>query len=225
MASHNRLQDVSFILELAMQSNIPSTVLSDVRRSLPGMIAKRTGSIVNVSSMAAKVGMPGLAVYSASKAALESLTRTWAAEFAGTGVRVNSVSPGPPAPKVEIRRGEPRFSRSSRRRCSSGSLPPRRLLRRLSSSRPRARAISPARRLPSMADGPQSDTDAINEYAAELSQSRAITKFANGIRCDVRCVNDKDVIPWSRKCRFAQMPNLALPKSPRSNIISTVAHS
>jgi NAD(P)-dependent dehydrogenase (short-subunit alcohol dehydrogenase family) len=80
--------------DLAMQSNIraPFFLTSAL---LPGMIAKGAGSIVNVSSMAAKVGMPGLAVYSASKAALESLTRTWAAEFAGSGVRVNSVSPGP----------------------------------------------------------------------------------------------------------------------------------
>lgn len=63
----------------------------------PGMIARRSGSIVNVSTMAAQVGLPGLSVYSATKAAMESLTRTWAAEFAEAGVRVNAVAPGPTA--------------------------------------------------------------------------------------------------------------------------------
>ncbi len=61
----------------------------------PAMVAKGSGSIVNVSSMAARIGMPGLSVYSATKAALEALTRTWAAEFSPAGVRVNAVAPGP----------------------------------------------------------------------------------------------------------------------------------
>ena len=61
----------------------------------PAMVARGSGSIVNVSTMAARVGMPGLSVYSATKAALESLTRTWAAEFSPAGVRVNTVAPGP----------------------------------------------------------------------------------------------------------------------------------
>ncbi|MFE6164723.1 SDR family NAD(P)-dependent oxidoreductase [Streptomyces sp. NPDC056486] len=59
------------------------------------MAAGGGGSIVNVSSTAAGLGMPGMAVYGATKAALESLTRTWAAEFAESNVRVNAVSPGP----------------------------------------------------------------------------------------------------------------------------------
>jgi NAD(P)-dependent dehydrogenase (short-subunit alcohol dehydrogenase family) len=61
----------------------------------PAMLAKGSGAIVNVSTMAARIGMPGLPVYSATKAALESLTRTWAAELSPSGVRVNTVAPGP----------------------------------------------------------------------------------------------------------------------------------
>lgn len=59
------------------------------------MLGRGSGSIVNVSTMAAGVCMPGLSVYAATKAALESLTRTWAAEFSPSGVRVNTMSPGP----------------------------------------------------------------------------------------------------------------------------------
>jgi NAD(P)-dependent dehydrogenase (short-subunit alcohol dehydrogenase family) len=62
---------------------------------VPGMLERRHGSIVNVTTMVASKGVPGAGVYSASKAAVESLTRTWAAEFGAHGVRVNSVAPGP----------------------------------------------------------------------------------------------------------------------------------
>lgn len=59
------------------------------------MVTRGHGSIVNVSTMAASIGMPGMTVYSSTKAALNSLTRTWAAEFGSSGVRVNTVAPGP----------------------------------------------------------------------------------------------------------------------------------
>jgi NAD(P)-dependent dehydrogenase (short-subunit alcohol dehydrogenase family) len=62
---------------------------------VPKMAAKGRGSIVNVSTMAARIALPGHAAYSASKAALEALTRTWAIEFGASGVRVNTVAPGP----------------------------------------------------------------------------------------------------------------------------------
>ncbi|MFD4637608.1 SDR family NAD(P)-dependent oxidoreductase [Lentzea sp. NPDC058436] len=61
----------------------------------PKMVANGGGSIINISSTAAGIGMPGLGAYGATKAALESLTRVWAAEFATGKVRVNAVSPGP----------------------------------------------------------------------------------------------------------------------------------
>ncbi|MER5303306.1 SDR family oxidoreductase [Streptomyces lasiicapitis] len=62
---------------------------------VPHMLEKGEGSIVNVTSLAAFKGFPAASAYSASKAALTSLTRTWAKEFADGGVRVNSVAPGP----------------------------------------------------------------------------------------------------------------------------------
>lgn len=62
---------------------------------VPGMLERGHGSIINVTTMVASKGVPGASAYSASKAAVESLTRTWAAEFGAGGVRVNSVAPGP----------------------------------------------------------------------------------------------------------------------------------
>ena len=61
----------------------------------PLMAARGTGAIVNVTTVVAYVGMAGMAAYGSSKAAVELLTRAWAAEFGPAGVRVNAVSPGP----------------------------------------------------------------------------------------------------------------------------------
>src|SRR2546427_5029416 len=61
----------------------------------PGMVARGKGSIVNIASMAGVIGLAGAAAYGATKAALASMTRAWAAEFSASGVRVNAVAPGP----------------------------------------------------------------------------------------------------------------------------------
>lgn len=61
----------------------------------PAMAARGHGSIVSVSSMAGGVGLVGGAAYGATKAALEAMTRAWAAEYSASGVRVNTVAPGP----------------------------------------------------------------------------------------------------------------------------------
>lgn len=64
-----------------------------VQKLLP--ILNNDASIVAVTSCLHQLGMPGMGVYSASKAGLRSLVRTWAAEFKSKGIRVNSVAPGP----------------------------------------------------------------------------------------------------------------------------------
>jgi NAD(P)-dependent dehydrogenase (short-subunit alcohol dehydrogenase family) len=61
----------------------------------PKMAARGSGSIINIGSMAGQIGIPGLAAYSATKGALESMTRSWAAEFSPAGVRINTVGVGP----------------------------------------------------------------------------------------------------------------------------------
>jgi NAD(P)-dependent dehydrogenase (short-subunit alcohol dehydrogenase family) len=61
----------------------------------PKMIANGAGSIINITSMSATVGLALGSAYGASKAALESMTRSWAAEYSPSGVRVNAVAPGP----------------------------------------------------------------------------------------------------------------------------------
>ena len=61
----------------------------------PRMAQRGRGAIVNVTTMVAEFGMPGLSAYGASKAATALLTKAWATEYGPSGVRINAVSPGP----------------------------------------------------------------------------------------------------------------------------------
>jgi NAD(P)-dependent dehydrogenase (short-subunit alcohol dehydrogenase family) len=60
----------------------------------PTMVAAGGGTIINLGSWVARLGIPVGAVYAASKGALETLTRAWSAEFGPSGVRVNAIAPG-----------------------------------------------------------------------------------------------------------------------------------
>jgi len=61
----------------------------------PGMAARGSGSIISISSMAGQIGLASAAAYGATKASLAAMTRSWAAEFSPSGVRVNAVAAGP----------------------------------------------------------------------------------------------------------------------------------
>jgi NAD(P)-dependent dehydrogenase (short-subunit alcohol dehydrogenase family) len=61
----------------------------------PLMAQRGKGAIVNISTMVADFGMAGMSLYGSSKAAINLLTKSWAAEYGPRGVRVNAVSPGP----------------------------------------------------------------------------------------------------------------------------------
>jgi NAD(P)-dependent dehydrogenase (short-subunit alcohol dehydrogenase family) len=61
----------------------------------PGMIEHGGGVVLNIGSVNAMIASPPVAMYAASKAALHSLTRSWAAEYGPSGIRVNAIAPGP----------------------------------------------------------------------------------------------------------------------------------
>jgi NAD(P)-dependent dehydrogenase (short-subunit alcohol dehydrogenase family) len=58
------------------------------------MVATGGGTIINIGSWISGIGMAAGPLYGATKAAIEALTRAWAAEYGAAGVRVNAVSPG-----------------------------------------------------------------------------------------------------------------------------------
>ncbi|HKB25054.1 MAG TPA: glucose 1-dehydrogenase [Methylomirabilota bacterium] len=76
------------------ETNVLGTLLS-LKHELRVMLAQGHGNIVNLSSVLGRVGVPGGSVYSASKHAVEGLTKSAALEAVAFGVRVNAVAPGP----------------------------------------------------------------------------------------------------------------------------------
>jgi 3-oxoacyl-[acyl-carrier protein] reductase len=81
--------DVDTVIDLNLKGTIYVTRLVSRR-----MLARRSGSIVNISSIVGLSGYRGLSVYGATKAALDGFTRALARELGSRGITVNSVAPG-----------------------------------------------------------------------------------------------------------------------------------
>jgi NAD(P)-dependent dehydrogenase (short-subunit alcohol dehydrogenase family) len=76
-----------------IQTNLTSVfVLS--REVVKAMLTKKSGSIINISSMAAKYGIPYVIAYTAAKSGIEGMTRAMAVELSPMGIRVNCIAPG-----------------------------------------------------------------------------------------------------------------------------------
>ncbi len=84
--------EAEFDETFALNVKVPFFLVAELA---PAMAGRGWGSIVNVSTMVASFGQAGMAMYGASRAALELLTKAWAAEYGPSGVRVNAVAPGP----------------------------------------------------------------------------------------------------------------------------------
>jgi NAD(P)-dependent dehydrogenase (short-subunit alcohol dehydrogenase family) len=80
-------------IEATLAANLLGPFLL-TRELLGPMLAHGDGLVINVSSDAAVEGYPGWGAYGISKAALDQLTRVWAAELEGTGVAIVAVDPG-----------------------------------------------------------------------------------------------------------------------------------
>lgn len=76
-----------------MITNVQS-IFSISREVVKPMIENKSGSIVNISSMASQYGLPKVIAYSASKGAIEAMTRAMAVELSPKGIRVNCIAPG-----------------------------------------------------------------------------------------------------------------------------------
>lgn len=115
LASHGRIDAVVNNAGLVMAGAVEDTTMDEARLSfetnvfgamrlaravLPGMRARGSGTIVNMGSLAGRVGMPFQGIYSASKFALEGLTEALAQEVAAFGITVALVAPGDTATPV-----------------------------------------------------------------------------------------------------------------------------
>ena len=84
-------------IDEAFDINVKGTIFT-VQKALPLM--GKGGSIILTGSSAGTTGAPGFTAYSASKAAVRNLARTWAEDLKGTGIRVNVLSPGATATEL-----------------------------------------------------------------------------------------------------------------------------
>lgn len=106
LADRTRLEQLQEIL-----AGVPSRL---IRAALPGMVAARGGTIINVGSLAGRLAVPGSSVYVAAKSYLERLSETLALELYGDGVVVQALIPG--YVRTDFHRSVPDYKRKQRSR-------------------------------------------------------------------------------------------------------------
>jgi NAD(P)-dependent dehydrogenase (short-subunit alcohol dehydrogenase family) len=84
-------------IDETFDTNVKGTIFT-VQKALPLM--SKGGSIILTGSSAGTTGAPAFSAYSASKAAVRNLARSWAEDLKGTGIRVNVLSPGATATEL-----------------------------------------------------------------------------------------------------------------------------
>jgi NAD(P)-dependent dehydrogenase (short-subunit alcohol dehydrogenase family) len=92
-----QLTDASY--DQTFDTNVKGLILT-VQKALPLM--SKGGSIILTGSTTGVMGTAGFSLYSASKAAVRNLARSWALDLSGTGIRVNVLSPGPTRTELAI---------------------------------------------------------------------------------------------------------------------------
>ena len=96
-AGINMKKDFTEVTDEEFQSVITTnlcSVFTMSREVVKEMLAKGSGSIINISSMAAQYGLPRVIAYSASKTAIDGMTRAMAVELSPKGIRINAIAPG-----------------------------------------------------------------------------------------------------------------------------------
>jgi NAD(P)-dependent dehydrogenase (short-subunit alcohol dehydrogenase family) len=88
----HEMAEESFDKVYSLNVKVPYFLVAELA---PQMAKRGKGAVVNLSTMVADYGAPGMSLYGSSKAAINLLTKVWAAEYGPSGVRVNAVSPGP----------------------------------------------------------------------------------------------------------------------------------
>jgi NAD(P)-dependent dehydrogenase (short-subunit alcohol dehydrogenase family) len=117
IASSNILDAVEDHFDSMFNINVKGTYFT-LQKAIPLM--GMGGSIILVSSCFATKGLPSHSVYNATKAAVRSLVRTAAAELLGSGIRVNTLSPGPvDTPIIDGQVGSPEAAEEFRKQAAS----------------------------------------------------------------------------------------------------------